>query len=225
MVLAETELSGSSLSHAQSLRILLVEDDPIMQLGLEHFFEDDPRCCLVGHAADGYSGVELALQLRPDLVVMDIGLPQLDGILATQQIKTQHPQIRIVMLTSHTTDQEMIAALASGADAYCVKGRHLDSLKRAIASAHEGAIYLDPQIARRVLDRLKPMPQGNHQLLSQRELQVLKLIVEGKTNPEIAAILYVSLSTVKAHVRAIMDKLAVDDRVQAAVMALRSGLV
>lgn len=208
-----------------TLRILVVEDDPVMQLGLEQFFEDYPQFEIIGHAADGYTGVEAAQQLQPDLIIMDIGLPQLDGIAATQRIRTEMPQIRIVMLTSHTADHEMMAALSSGADAYCVKGTSLEQLEVAISSAQEGAVYLDPQIARRVLRHLKPATTEPKGRLSARELEVLKLIVDGKSNPEIAALLYLSLSTVKCHVRSIMDKLAVDDRVQAAVMALRSGLI
>jgi two-component system, NarL family, response regulator LiaR len=207
------------------LRILLVEDDPVIQLGLELFFQVDPQYEIVGQAMDGYSGVEIAQQLQPDLVIMDIGLPKLDGITATQQIRSQFPQIHIIMLTSHTADHEILAALSSGADAYCVKGTNLDHLSVAIASVQEGAIYLDAQIARRVLNQLKPTPAENQGRLSTRELEVLKLIIEGKSNPEIATLLYLSLSTVKCHVRSIMEKLAVDDRVQAAVVALRSGLV
>ncbi len=207
-----------------ALRILLVEDDPVMQLGLEQFFEDFPQFAIIGQATDGYAGVEAALQLQPDLVLMDIGLPQLDGIAATQRIRAELPQVRIVMLTSHTADHEMMAALSSGADAYCIKGTRLEQLEIAITSAQAGAVYLDPQIARRVLNHLKPVATGKDRL-SNRELDVLKLIVDGKSNPEIAAMLYLSLSTVKCHVRSIMEKLAVDDRVQAAVTALRSGLV
>lgn len=217
--------AADSFASPAVLRILLVEDDPVMQLGLEQFFEDYPQFKIVGQAADGYAGVEAARLLQPDLVIMDIGLPQLDGIAATKRIRSQLPQVRIVMLTSHTADHEMIAALSSGADAYCVKGTSLEQLEVAIMSAQEGAIYLDPQIARRVLNHLKPMPTGAKGRLSERELEVLRLVVDGKSNPEIAALLYLSLSTVKCHVRSIMDKLAVDDRVQAAVMALRSGLV
>jgi DNA-binding NarL/FixJ family response regulator len=216
--------SSSSFSNSAALKILLVEDDPVMQLGLEQFFDDYPQFTIVGQAADGYAGIEAARQLQPDLVVMDIGLPQLDGIAATQQIRAEMPQVRIIMLTSHTTDHEMLAALSSGADAYCVKGTSLDQLEVAIVSAQEGAIYLDPQIARRVLNYLKPVSSDKGRL-SARELDVLRLIVEGKSNPEIAAALYLSLSTIKCHVRSIMDKLAVDDRVQAAVVALRGGLV
>jgi two-component system, NarL family, response regulator LiaR len=197
-----------------------------MQLGLEQSLQEYPQITLVGVAEDGYLGVEAALKLKPDIVIMDIGLPRLDGIAATQRIKAALPNIHVVMLTSHTAETEIVAALASGADSYCIKGASLDRLITAIAAAQEGATYLDPQIAKKVVEHLKPpTPSANLGQLSQRELEVLKLMVEGKSNPEIAAVLYLSPNTVKTHVRGIMNKLAVDDRVQAAVVALRSGLV
>jgi DNA-binding NarL/FixJ family response regulator len=208
------------------LRVLIVEDDPMMQLGLEQSLMAYPQLEIVGQAEDGYLGVQAALKLKPNLVVMDIGLPRLDGIAATQQIKAALPETHVVMLTSHTTETEVIAALSSGADAYCIKGASVERLLKAIAAAVDGATYLDPQIARRVIDNLKPPAnQGNTANLSARELEVLKLMVEGLSNPEIAERLYLSPNTVKTHVRGIMNKLAVDDRVQAAVVALRSGLV
>uniref|UniRef100_A0A832GYZ8 Response regulator transcription factor n=1 Tax=Oscillatoriales cyanobacterium SpSt-402 TaxID=2282168 RepID=A0A832GYZ8_9CYAN len=208
------------------LKVLIVEDDPMMQLGLEQTLGDYPQLIIVGQAADGYVAVEMAQKLKPDVIVMDIGLPRQDGIAATQQIKAVMPDVRIVMLTSHTTETEVIAALSSGADAYCIKGTNVDRLIAAIAAAQEGATYLDPQIARRVIEHLKP-PSATNLVgqLSQRELEVLKLMVDGKSNPEIAAELYLSPNTVKTHIRGIMNKLAVDDRVQAAVVALRAGLV
>jgi len=219
-------VSENLASDSQPLKILLVEDDPVMRLGLEQFFETCPQFKVVGQTEDGYRAVEAALKLNPDLVLMDIGLPYLDGIAATQQIKAQLPNIRIVVFTSHTDDTEMIAALSSGADAYFVKGTSLDQLKVAIACAREGGAYLDPQIAHHVIEYLKPAPPTvSHAQFSEREIEVLKLLVDGKSNPEIAAELYLSLSTVKAHVRTIMNKLAVDDRIKAAVAALRSGLV
>jgi two-component system, NarL family, response regulator LiaR len=214
---------------AQSpVRVLIVEDDPMMQLGLEQSLSNAPGITVVGRADDGYLGVEAALKLKPDIVVMDIGLPRLDGIAATQRIKTAEPDIHVVMLTSHIRENEVIAALSSGADAYCVKGTSVDRLLTAIAAAQEGASYLDPQVARSVMDHLKPAASADPEIigqLSQRELEVLKLMVEGRSNPEIAAVLYLSPNTVKTHVRGIMNKLAVDDRVQAAVVALRAGLV
>ncbi|MEO0409418.1 MAG: response regulator transcription factor, partial [Cyanobacteria bacterium P01_A01_bin.135] len=133
--------------------------------------------------------------------------------------------VRVLMLTSHNAEQEIIAALSSGADGFCVKGLELNKILVAIASVTDGAVYLDPQIARCVVNHLQPAPQQAENPLTDRELEVLKLIVEGRSNPEIAAALYISLSTVKAHIRSVMNKLAVDDRVQVAVVALRSGWV
>ncbi|WP_088893451.1 response regulator transcription factor [Leptolyngbya ohadii] len=215
-------------ANAKPIRVLIVEDDPMMQLGLEQSLSSATGITVVGQAEDGYTAVEEALKLKPDVVVMDIGLPRQDGIAATQQIKEAMPSVHIVMLTSHTTENEVIGALSSGADAYCVKGTSVDRLLTAIEAAQEGASYLDPQIARQVMEHLKPAVAVEPNIvgqLSQRELEVLKLMVEGRSNPEIATALYLSPNTVKTHVRGIMNKLAVDDRVQAAVVALRAGLV
>jgi DNA-binding NarL/FixJ family response regulator len=222
----ETVFSLNFPPNYPPLRVLIVEDDPVMQLGLEQSLAAHSQLAIVGQAEDGYLGVRAALELKPDVVVMDIGLPRLDGIAATAEIKKALPNVRVVMLTSHIADTEIIAALSSGADAYCIKGANVDRLLVAIAAVAEGAAYLDPLIARKVIDRLKPpAPAGNFAHLSQRELEVLKLMVDGYSNPEIASRLYLSANTVKTHVRNIMNKLSVDDRVQAAVVALRSGLV
>ena len=225
-MLSEVASANIDSQFCVPLRIVIVEDDPVMQLGLEQFLEDCENFQVIGRAEDGYSGIALTLDLAPDLVVMDIGLPQLDGIAATQQIKQKKPDVRVVVLTSHTADAEMIAALASGADAYCIKGTSLEQLEVAVNCAHSGATYLDPQIARRVIGHLQyTQPNDAEVDLSKRELDVLKLIVDGKSNPEIASELFISISTVKTHLRSIMNKLSVDDRVQAAVAALRNGLV
>jgi DNA-binding NarL/FixJ family response regulator len=210
------------------MRILIVEDDPTIQWELEQALSQQPEFEIVGQAEDGYRGVQQAIALKPDLIIIDIDLPCLDGIAATKQIKAQLPQVHVVVLTSHTLEAEVVAALSSGADAYCIKGTSLERLLVAIEAAKEGATYLDPQIAHLVLDNLN-LPalkaKENIALLSERELEVLKLIVEGKSNHEIAEQLYLSTNTIKTHVRGIMNKLAVDDRVQAAVIALRSGVV
>ncbi|NEO27063.1 MAG: response regulator transcription factor [Kamptonema sp. SIO4C4] len=221
----------SSDASRNRLRILIVEDDPMMQLGLEQTLAQYSQFTVVGQAEDGYIAVEVAHQLNPDLIIMDIGLPRLDGIEATKQIKASHPHIRVVMLTSHTLQTEVIAALSSGADAYCIKGAATERLMTAIEAAREGAGYLDPQVARLVLDNLQSPSPPTHpdtppiDTLSEREFEVLRFIVQGKSNTEIAKILFLSPNTVKTHVRGLMNKLSVDDRVQAAVVALRSGLV
>jgi two-component system, NarL family, response regulator LiaR len=217
---------SSRVANSQVLRVLIVEDDPLIQIGLQQCLEQEPRLEIIGSEADGYLGVETALKLQPDLVIMDIGLPKLDGIEATKQIKAIAPEIKIAMLTSHKTDTEMLASLSSGADAFCVKGSSINSLLTAIAAVMEGGIYLDPQIARQAVQSFKnPVTLKYDIPLSRQELEVLKLIVEGQNNSEISAHLYISLSTVKTHVRSIMNKLAVDDRVCMAVAAVRSGLI
>ncbi|MEM9218889.1 MAG: response regulator transcription factor [Cyanobacteria bacterium P01_F01_bin.150] len=214
---------------ATPIRILIVEDDPMMQLGLEQSLTNRPELDVLGVVEDGYAAVERTRSLQPDVVIMDIGLPKMDGIEATQKIKEEMPKTHVVMLTSHKQEQEVVAALSSGADAYCVKGMNVDNLVIAITSANEGASYLDPQVARSVMNHLqKPLPQDEVAKLgqlSEREMDVLKLLVEGQSNPEIAAELYLSPNTVKTHVRGIMNKLAVDDRVKAAVLALRAGII
>ena len=213
-----------------ALRILIVEDDPIMCLGLKQLLSSQPHKSVVGTAEDGDLGVKAALSLKPDLVLIDMGMPHLDGIAATQQIKAALPQTRILMLTSHTADTEIIAALSSGADAYCVKGIDFDKLLTAIATVQSGATYLDTQIAQKIINYLptnlsKQTNQNTSEQLSKRELEVLEFIVEGYSNPEIGKQLNLSTNTVKTYVRSIMNKLMVSDRVQAAVTALRSGIV
>ena len=213
-----------------SLRILIIEDDPILRLGLKQLLASQPQKPVVEVAEDGDRGVKSALSLKPDLAIIDVGMPHLDGIAATKQIKAALPEVKVLMLTSHTADTEIIAALSSGADAYCIKGIDFDKLLTAIATVQEGAIYLDTQIARKIVNYLQINPvkktnQNASEQLSKRELEVLELIVEGYSNPQIAQQLNLSTNTIKTYVRSIMNKLMVSDRVQAAVTALRNGLV
>ena len=221
-VVAATEFSP--------LQILIVEDDPIMRLGLKQLLSSRSDMLVVGMAEDGDRGVKTALLLKPDLILIDVGMPHLDGIAATQQIKAVLPDIKIIILTSHTADTEIVASLSSGADAYCVKGIDFDKLLTAIATVREGATYLDAQIAQKIVSHLQTNPvkktnKNTLEQLSKREYEVLELIVEGYSNPKIAKVLDLSTNTVKTYVRSIMNKLMVSDRVQAAVTALRSGIV
>ncbi|EKV02696.1 response regulator containing a CheY-like receiver domain and an HTH DNA-binding domain [Leptolyngbya sp. PCC 7375] len=209
------------------LNILIVEDDPMMRLGLTHSLAHKETITIIGEASDGYQGVAMAASEQPHVVLMDVGMPRMDGIAATQDIKQRFPNIRVVVFTSHTDQTEVIAALSSGADAYCIKGTNIDTLMQAIDVAASGGIYLDPQIAQQVMTCLTHQPTApipDHPL-STRELEVLKLIVEGYSNPEIGEKLFLSTNTVKTYVKGIMNKLVVNDRVQAAVLALRKGWV
>lgn len=131
---------------SKPLRVLIVEDDPLIQLGLEQSLSQQPNITVIGIAEDGYIGVKMAQELIPDIIVMDIGLPRLDGIAATQKIKSTLPNIHIVMLSSHTADTEIIAALSSGADAYCVKGTSTESLLAALPPPKMELLILIPKL-------------------------------------------------------------------------------
>jgi two-component system, NarL family, response regulator LiaR len=220
-----------------SWRILIVEDDPLVQLGIEQALMSQSQLTIIDTVEDGYLAVEAALEHKPDLIFMDIGLPGIDGIQVTQQIKAQLPATKVVMLTSHASPTEVMAAFASGAEAYCIKGGSIEVLLTAIATVAQGGIYLDAKIAQLAMQSLStgaaipaevaaPAPTiALEHALSERELEVLALLVEGLSNPEIAEQLFISPNTVKAHMRSLMNKLAANDRVQVAVKALRAGLI
>lgn len=198
--------SWMNMTSNSPLRILIVEDDPMMCIGLKHALAEQPHLEIIGVVEDGFLGVAAATQQHPDVVIMDVGMPHLDGIAATQQIKQALPDLKVVILTSHTDDTEVIAALSSGADGYCVKGTTVEQLVKAIEVVSQGAIYLDAQVAQVVIHQLKPpapakktTPTIESGTLSARELEVLRLIVEGYSNPDIGKALYLSEHTVKTY--------------------------
>ncbi|MEO0808995.1 MAG: response regulator transcription factor [Cyanobacteria bacterium J06643_4] len=220
----------TSLFKLPQWRVLIVEDDPLVQLGLEQVLAKYTQLTILETIDGGYLAVEAALRHQPNLVLMDIGLPGIDGIETTQQIKAKLPKTKVVMLTSHTTETEVIAAFSSGAEAYCIKGGSLDGLVSAIATVSQDGIYLDAKVAHIALKSLQKQGETSNlealpNPLSEREQDVLELLVEGLSNPEIAKRLFISTNTVKAHMRGLMTKLSASDRVQVAVKALRAGLV
>ncbi|MEL6815777.1 MAG: response regulator transcription factor [Cyanobacteria bacterium J06598_3] len=215
-------------------QILIIEDDPLVQLGIEQALATRVELQVVDIIDDGYLAVEAALQHTPDLVLMDIGLPGIDGIETTRQIKAALPETKVIMLTSHTAETEVLAAFSSGAEAYCIKGGRIDVLITAIATVAQGGVYLDAKIAHTVVQCFQAStakaaesgaPPAVENPLSEREMEVLALLVEGQSNPTIAKQLFISPNTVKAHMRSLMNKLEASDRVQVAVKALRAGLV
>ncbi len=223
---------------SQSISVVIVEDHEITRVGLRLTLEQTPGIRIIGEAADGQQGVEQTIKLQPNVVLMDIGLPGIDGIEATGEIKKSAPKTRVIMLTSHDNDRDVFAALGAGADGYCLKETPTNQLALAIKTVSEGAAWLDPGIASRVLRAsvqsglaaaaradAESGGRGSAPKLSQREIEVLKLVVEGKSNQEIAEKLYLSVETVKTHMRRIMEKLAVSDRTQAAVKAMREGIL
>jgi len=220
------------------ISILIVEDHTLTRFGLKTAFEALNQVKLISEAEDGETGIELAKSLRPDIVLMDLGLPGINGIQATKIIKEFDNSIKVIILTSHNNEDEVWAALSSGANAYCLKDIEPDRLVHVIESVYDGAAWLDPSIADTVLKRLTcdkiAFSKKNEQeereeeekiQLTDREMEVLRLIVDGFSNAEIAEKLFVSIHTAKAHVCNILQKLSVDDRTQAAIKALKDGLV
>lgn len=217
-----------------TVRILLVEDQIMMRLATTTVIESIPNFELVGQASDGFEGLELARKLAPDVVLMDIGLPKIDGIEATLRIREIGINCKILMFTLRGGPEDVFSALKAGADGYIMKDASPETLVSAIEAVNQGAAWLDPQIARLVLSSINEgMAQTNaggdktknKYGLTKRELEVLALIVDGLSNEEISDKLFVSLSTTKAHVHSILQKLYLNDRTQAAVRAIKEGLL
>ena len=204
--------------------VFLVEDHAFTRDGLRVAIEREVGLHVIGEARSGEEALEALAQTPAQVVVLDIGLPGIDGIETCRRVKQLLPEIRVVMLTAHQLETQVLAALASGADAYCLKSTDPAGLIVAINAAVLGSAYLDPQIAHLVLDRIN-LPSGEVSVLSPRELDVLRLIAEGLGNKEIADKLEISLSTVKTHIEDILARLKVSDRTQAAVKAVRQGLL
>ncbi len=204
--------------------VFLVEDHAFTRDGLRIAIEREPGLHVSGEARSGEEALEALTKMPAEVVVLDIGLPGIDGIETCRRVKQLLPEIRVVMLTAHQLENQVLAALASGADGYCLKSTDPAGLIVAINAAVLGSAYLDPQIAHLVLDRIN-MPSSEVSVLSPRELDVLRLIADGLGNKEIADKLEISLSTVKTHIEEILARLKVSDRTQAAVKAVRQGLL
>lgn len=221
------------MAPSQKRTMLLVEDHPLIRDGLRAIFAAEESLDIVGEAGDGNDAVRLARELTPDVVVMDVGLPGCDGIEATRQIKAGRKETKIVILTAHNLENEILAGLAAGADAYCIKSMDAQNIRTAVKTVLEGSAYLDPIVAELVLRQVLPaalpakvpVQDNTGTPLTEREKEVLRLIAEGMANNEIGQQLHISVGTVKGYVRDILEKLYVSDRTQAAVVALRKGLI
>ncbi len=243
-----TEEAGST--GTELIRVVLVEDHQLTRIGLKTVIDRTADIKIVGEAANGEEAIRSVAEHNPDVVLMDVGMPVMDGIEAARKILEKHHDVKIVMLTSHDNDSDVFASLAAGASGYCLKDVEPDRLYSAIRCVKSGDVWLDSAIAGKVLAQYStqqaartettapmapattpsgpPASQPRQPLLeplSPRELEVLQLVVDGMSNQEIADKLIISLATAKTHVRNILNKLAVDDRTQAAVHAMRKGLV
>ena len=211
--------------------ILIVEDHELTRFGLKTAFEVCDFVKNIYEAESAESAIEIVNQNLVDLIIMDLGLPGMNGIEATQVIKDLNSDIKIVILTSHNDEQEVLNTLKAGANAYCSKEINPQRLIQVIQSVLDGAAWFDPAISHIVLQAATKSQPNNTQKpdkdygLTSRETQILKLITEGYSNNEIANELFVSINTTKAHVASILQKLEVDDRLQAALKALKERLV
>lgn len=227
------------------IQVAIIEDHDLTRMGLKAALQKHPDIMVVGEAADGKRGLALLDRVHPDIAIVDIGLPDIDGIELTRKLKQSTPEgeaaPKVLMLTMHDTEDAVLAAFAAGADSYSVKDVDIQQLLEAIRLTHAGQVWIDPAIARIVLNqaqRLSP-PQNvktseeaaeytqvlEMSPLTERELEVLELIVAGYSNAAISDELYITVGTVKTHVCNILNKLSASDRTQAAVRALRTGLV
>ena len=218
------------------INTLLVEDHELYRMGLSMLLDKAEGITLVAESADGLDGIKKAREFSPDVILMDIGLPNIDGIEATQRIKDFNPDVKILIFTSRDSENDVFEAFKAGADGYIMKGATPEQTISAIKSVYEGVGWIDPSIAKMVFSNLQkpsanvvtepePKKSNNSYGLTERELDVLELMVEGISNPQIADKLVITKATAKAHVHSILQKLCVSSRTQATVTAMKEGLV
>jgi DNA-binding NarL/FixJ family response regulator len=207
-----------------TIRVLIADDHAVVRQGLRMFLSLDDDLEVVGEASDGSEAVSRAKDLRPDVVLMDMLMPVMDGVAATAAIRESLPDTEVIALTSVLDDSSVVSAVKAGAIGYLLKDTNADELRRAIKAAAAGQVQLSPEAAARLVREVRTpvIPASN---LSEREVEVLRLIAGGKANKEIAAELNIGEKTVKTHVSSILNKLGVQSRTQAALYATQSGLV
>ncbi|MDX2850210.1 response regulator transcription factor [Actinacidiphila glaucinigra] len=207
------------------IRVLLVDDHQVVRRGLRTFLEVQPDIEVVGEAGDGEEGVDRAGELAPDVILMDVRMPGVDGIEALRRLRDNGSKARVLVVTSFTEQRTVVPALRAGAAGYVYKDVDPDALAGAIRSVHAGHVLLQPEVADVLLSQEETTPgQGRGGTLTDREREVLSLIAEGRSNREIARALVLSEKTVKTHVSNILMKLDLSDRTQAALWAVRHGI-
>ena len=204
------------------IRIVIADDHPVVRDGLRGMLSSQPDFEIVGEAVNGVQSVEMARQLHPNVVLMDLRMPGLDGVTATTQIRSQLPDVAVLVLTTYDSDVDILHALEAGATGYLLKDAPRDELFHAIRSAARGQAVLAPAVAVRLMGRMRAPAE---EALSARELEVLVLVAKGANNKQIGAQLHISESTVKSHLIHIFNKLGVSDRTQAVTTALQRRIV
>ena len=211
----------------EPIRILIVDDHPVVREGLAGMIGTQPDLLVVGEAVNGIEAIREATKTRPDLILMDLQMPQMDGAEAIRQIRKECPDARVLVLTAFDTDERILHAVQAGAQGYLLKGTPRDDLFRAIRIVAEGGSLLQPSVAAKLLSRVGQMLKNEDisERITDREMEVLRLLVRGNRNKEIAEALIISERTVKFHVGIIFQKLGVSNRAEAVSRAIQRGLV
>ncbi|MEV4710622.1 response regulator transcription factor [Micromonospora sp. NPDC049374] len=207
------------------VRLLIVDDHPVVRDGLRGMFAGDPGFEVVGEAADGAEALTMAARHRPDVVLMDLRMPGMDGVTAIGRLVDADNPAKVLVLTTYDTDADVLPAIEAGATGYLLKDAPRDELVRAVRAAARGESVLSPSVAGRLMGRLRTPRQSTEEPLSQRELEVLTLVARGSSNREAAARLFISEATVKTHLLHVYAKLGVNDRAAAVAAAYDRGLL
>jgi DNA-binding NarL/FixJ family response regulator len=213
------------------VRVLICDDQTVVREGLAAIVSTDPEIEVVGLASQGRQALELVPEARPDVVLMDLKMPVMNGVEATQRLGSQFPSVRVLILTTYADEEWVLDAVRAGAAGYLLKDTRRDDLLAAIKGTAQGKSFVDPGVAGKLMRQVAAAPapatpdESQFEALTERELEVLKLLVQGHSNPEIAKRLYLAPGTVRNYVSVVLQKLGVSDRTQAAVVALQRGLV
>jgi DNA-binding NarL/FixJ family response regulator len=205
-----------------SIRILLIDDHPVVREGLSGMLAGQPDFEVVGQGSDGYQGVSMNAELRPDVILMDLRMPGMDGVTAIRELKAAMPGTNILVLTTYDSDVDIVRAVEAGATGYLLKDTPREELFRAVRAASKGESVLAPAVAARLMTRMRTPAEEN---LTAREIEVLELVSKGNSNKQVARSLHISTATVKTHLIHIFDKLAVKDRTSAVTVALEKGIL
>ena len=205
-----------------SIRLIIVDDHPVVRDGLRGMLTAEADFQVIGEAANGTEAVALAARSQPDVVLMDLRMPEMDGVAATEQIKAQHPDMHILVLTTYDTDADILRAIEAGATGYLLKDAPREELFRAVRATARGESVLAPAVAARLMGQMR---RPAEEPLTAREIEVLGLVAKGASNKELARQLHISEATVKSHLIHIFDKLGVSDRTAAVTTALKRGIM
>ncbi|MFE4704383.1 DNA-binding response regulator [Bacillus sp. AFS043905] len=208
------------------IKVLFVDDHEMVRIGVSAYLSAQSDIEVIGEADNGLKAVELAMELRPDIILMDLVMPEMDGIEATKRIIEKWPEAKIIIVTSFLDDEKVYPALEAGATSYMLKTSKASEIARAVRSTFQGQSVLEPEVTGKMMEKLRrPKITQLHDQLTNREMEILLLMTQGKTNQEIADDLYIALKTAKVHVSNILSKLAVQDRTQAVIYAFKHSLV